>query len=128
MTIANGALLKLAEVLVAEHIDKPVRVNEVCFYKNMPWCTHTTDYVDLVFTRHYTPLLSLVQLVICSAVTPWDTPTLPPAPDMTFSIPTVDNIEVGKALLGVIIHPNAKGGTMNVVPDSLKKLAENGTL
>ena len=29
MTIANGALLKLAQVIMAEHKDKPVRINEV---------------------------------------------------------------------------------------------------
>jgi hypothetical protein len=42
--------------------------------------------------------------------------------------PTVDNIEMGKALLGVVIHPNAKGASMNVTPDTLKKLIEIGTL
>lgn len=30
MTIANGALLKLAQVLMSELKDKPVRINEVC--------------------------------------------------------------------------------------------------
>ena len=29
MTIANGALLKLVQVITAEHKDKPVRINEV---------------------------------------------------------------------------------------------------
>jgi enoyl-[acyl-carrier-protein] reductase (NADH) len=32
MTIANGALLKLVQVISAEHKDKPVRINEVCPY------------------------------------------------------------------------------------------------
>ena len=44
------------------------------------------------------------------------------------NFPTVDNIEMGKALLGVIVNPNAKGLSMNVVPDSLKKLIESGTV
>ena len=29
MTIASGSLLKLAQVIMAEHKDKPVRINEV---------------------------------------------------------------------------------------------------
>ncbi len=33
MTIANGALLKLVQVITAEHKDKPVRINEVCTYR-----------------------------------------------------------------------------------------------
>ena len=32
MTIANGALLKLVQVIIAEHKDKPVRINEVCIH------------------------------------------------------------------------------------------------
>ena len=69
----------------------------------------------------------IVQFVIATIVTPWDNPTVPPA-FAKLSIPPVDNIEMGKALLGVVIHPNAKGVSMNVMSDSLKKLIENGTL
>ena len=29
ITIASGSLLKLAQVIMAEHKDKPVRINEV---------------------------------------------------------------------------------------------------
>lgn len=65
-----------------------------------------------------------VQFVISCFVTPWDNPTVPPG----INFPHCDNIEMGKALLGVVIHPNAKGESMTVVPDTLKKLAENGTL
>ena len=32
MTIASGALQKLLQVIIAEHKDKPVRVNEVWHY------------------------------------------------------------------------------------------------
>ena len=64
-----------------------------------------------------------MQFVISTFVTPWDNPTVPPA---VASFPHCDNIEMGKALLGVVIHPNAKGESMQVVPDTLKKLAENG--
>ena len=34
LAVANGALLKLVQVLIAEHKDKPVRINEVCTYLN----------------------------------------------------------------------------------------------
>ena len=57
-------------------------------------------------------------------VGPWDNPTPPPGINM----PHTDNIEMGKGLLGLVLHPNSKGESMKVVPDSLKKLAENGTL
>ena len=67
---------------------------------------------------------SFIQFVISIFVTPWDNPTVPPG----INFPTADNIEIGKALLGVVIHPNAKGASMNVTPDTLKKLIENGTL
>ena len=71
----------------------------------------------------------IVQFVIATIVIPWDNPTVAPA-FSKLSIPPVDNIEMGKALLGVIIHPNAKGVSMNVTSNSgsLKKLIENGTL
>ena len=49
-------------------------------------------------------------------------------PPVLQNFPTVDNIEMGKGLLGVIINPNAKGLSMKVVPDSLKKLIESGTV
>ena len=63
-----------------------------------------------------------IQFAISTLVTPWDNPTVPPG------VTYVDNIEMGKALLGVITNPNARGVTLNVVPETLKKLAENGTL
>lgn len=66
------------------------------------------------------------QFVISCYVTPWDDPTPPAGIDATF--PHCDNIEMGKGLLGVIIHPNTKGESMKVVPDNLKNLTENGTL
>ena len=69
----------------------------------------------------------IVQFVISTVITPWDNPTVAPAFAKLSSSP-VDNIEMGKALLGVIIHPNAKGVSMNVTSNSLKKLIESGTL
>ena len=66
-----------------------------------------------------------MQFVISTFVTPWDNPTVPPSFQ---NFPTVDNIEMGKGLLGVIVNPNAKGLSMKVVPDSLKKLIESGTV
>ena len=55
-------------------------------------------------------------------VGPCDNPT-PPGTNM----PHTDNIEMGQGLLGLVLHPNTKGESMKVVPDNLKKLAENGT-
>ena len=77
-------------------------------------------HVYLVFKNYDTVLF--IQFAIATFVTPWDNPTVPPG------FTPVDNIEAGKALLGVIIHPNARGVSLNVVPGTLKKLAENGTL
>ena len=37
ITISNGALLKLVQVIIAEHKDKPVRINEV-------WRHYDDDY------------------------------------------------------------------------------------
>lgn len=70
----------------------------------------------------------VVQFAIGCFVVPWDDPTLPPGlpPGMTFH--PVSNIEMGKALLGVIVHPNAKGVSIDAVPDNLEKLAQNGTV
>ena len=83
-----------------------------------PCIYYNYAHVYLVFKY----LLAL-QFAISTLVTPWDNLTMPPG------VTHVDNIEAGKALLGVIIHPKAKGVTLNVVvPETLKKLAENGTL
>ena len=65
-----------------------------------------------------------MQFVISCFVTPWDNPTI--SPEVTF--PRVNNVQMGKALLGVIIHPNSKGATLNVVPEVLDKLAQTGAL
>ena len=42
------------------------------------------------------------------------------SPEVTFA--RADNVKMGRALLGVIIHRNAKGVALNVVPDVLEKL------
>ena len=119
MTIANGALLKLAQVLAAEHKDKPVRINEV-----RPSCYNIImEYSNARILL--TLFMLLLQFVICSYVAPWDNLTVPP----DYAIfPHTDNLAMGKALLGVIVHPNAKGESISVLPDSLKKLAESGAL
>ena len=67
---------------------------------------------------------SIVQCVIGCFVTPWDDPTVPPG--LTF--PHTDNIKMGKAVLGMVVHPNAKGVSMDAVPNTLEKLAQNGTV
>ena len=59
-------------------------------------------------------------------MTHWDDPKTIPGVDTSF--PHCDNIEMGKGLLGLVLHPNTKGESMKVVPDNLKRLTENGTL
>ena len=113
MTVANGALLKLVQVIMAELKDKPVRINEVG--SNEP------HYLALC-------LLSLTvvpqQVVIGCYVTPWDNLTPPPG----INFPYTNNEEMGKALLGVMIHPNSKGASMSVSTEHVSKLAAEGTV
>ena len=49
---------------------------------------------------------------------PWD--TVKPAANV------VSNIDMGKALLGVIVNPAAKGQSMTVGAQDLEKLAQGG--
>ena len=51
---------------------------------------------------------------------PWD--SYKPATNV------VSNIEMGKALLGVIVNPAAKGQSMSVGAQDLTKLASEGKL
>lgn len=62
--------------------------------------------------------------VIACFVTPWDNPTVPPG----INFPTVDNIKMGKALLGVVVHPTSRGAAITVSPDVLDKLAQTGAV
>ena len=57
-------------------------------------------------------------MVIGAFVHPWD--SYKPAANV------VSNIEAGKALLGVIINPAAKGQSMSIGAQDLKKLASEG--
>lgn len=58
--------------------------------------------------------------MINSLVRPWD--NIIPAPNV------VSNVEMGKALLGVIVNPTAKGISMTVGAQDLEKLAADGKL
>ena len=58
-------------------------------------------------------------------VTPWDNPTVP---QQAAQFPHTDNIKMGEALLGVIVHPSAKGAVLNVEHHTLEKLAQTGNL
>ena len=57
-------------------------------------------------------------MVIGAFVHPWD--NYKPAANV------VSNIDTGKALLGVIVNPVAKGQSMKVGPQDMNKLASEG--
>ena len=60
-----------------------------------------------------------MQILIGLYVRPWDNIT--PGPN------TASNVEMGKALLGVIVNPAAKGISMSVLgAQDLEKLAVDG--
>lgn len=62
----------------------------------------------------------LMQVKIGTFVCPWD--NVIPGPNI------VSNVEMGKALLGVIVNPTAKGISMTVGAQDLEKLAADGNL
>ncbi len=61
-----------------------------------------------------------MQYVISCLVTPWDDSTVPTA--------SIDNVTMGKGLLGVTLHPSSKGAVMNITPDNVEQVATTGTL
>ena len=65
-----------------------------------------------------------MQVVVGLLVLPWDAekPKLGPGFEAVF------NVEMGKALLGVALHPAAKGLCMKVEAKDLEKLATEGKL
>ena len=52
---------------------------------------------------------------------PWD--SAPPS----VKLPCANNVEMGKALVGVMVHPNSKVASMASTPEHLSKLATEGT-
>ena len=72
-----------------------------------------------------TPSLTVVplQVLISCYVIPWDKHT----PPTGLNVPHTNNVEMGKALLGVIVHPNSKGVSMTISIEHLSKLATEGT-
>ena len=121
LTLANGAEMKLAQVVMNELKDKPVRINEVSQTLQVFPQPYVHTHSFMLF------LLFCLQFVISCYVSPWDEKTLPPA-IVSINLPHADNLKMGKALLGVIVHQNAKGESMRVEPDNLEKLAQTGTL
>ena len=61
-------------------------------------------------------------------VTPWDNPALSAPPQVAAITPMTDNVKMGEAILGVVIHPSAKGAVLNVGKHTLEKLAQTGNL
>ena len=66
----------------------------------------------------YSLILNCIQVVISAFVHPWD--SYKPAANV------VSNTDMGKALLGVIVNPAAKGQSMTVGAQNLEKLASEG--
>lgn len=62
--------------------------------------------------------------MIGSQVLPWNNLTSLPLGE---DVPCMDNLKMGKALLGVIIHPTARAMVMNVSVDNVEKIVNEGT-
>ena len=64
------------------------------------------------------PLLCVWQFCIGCYVQPWDAVTSG----------SVSNLDMGRAIAGVVIHPSTRGASLQVGANNMEKLATSGSL